>query len=72
MHSYVFIAQGQTSNFDELLITDDPVSIHQHNLQLLVTKIYQTMINLNPSFMKETFIERETNKTCKQHICTQA
>ena len=51
--------QDRTSSFEELLITDNSVSIHQRNLQLLVTEIYRTRMNLNPPFMKEIFAERE-------------
>ena len=51
--------QDFTSSFAELLINDISVSIHQQNLQLLVTEIYQTKMNINPSFMKEIFVERE-------------
>ena len=51
--------QDRTSSFEELLITDNSVSIHQRNLQLLVTEIYRTGINLNPPFMKEISLERE-------------
>ena len=51
--------QDPTSSFEELLITDNSVCIHQRNLQLLVTEIYQTMMNLNPSCIKEIFVERE-------------
>ena len=40
--------QDRTSSFEELLITDNSVSIHQRNLQLLVTEIYLTRMNLNP------------------------
>ena len=49
----------RTSSLDELLITDHSVSIHQRNLQLLVTEIYRTRMNLNPCFMEEIFAERE-------------
>ena len=42
-----------------LLITDNSDSIHQRNLQLLVTGIYRTRMNLNPPFRKEIFVERE-------------
>ena len=51
--------QDRTSTFEELLITDNSVSIHQRNLQLLVTEIYRTRMNLSPPFMKEIFVERE-------------
>ena len=51
--------QDRTSGFEELLITDNSVSIHQRSLQLLVTEIYRARINLNPPFMKEIFLERE-------------
>ena len=47
------------SSFAELLINDNSVSIPQPNLQLLVTEIYRTKMNINPSFMKEIFVERE-------------
>ena len=33
-------------------------TIHQHNLQLLMTEIFKTKNNLNPTFMKNIFTER--------------
>ena len=51
--------QDRPSSFEELLIKDNSVSIHQRNLQMLVTEIYRTRMNLNPPFMKEIFLERE-------------
>ena len=51
--------QDFTSSFAELLINDNSVSIHQRNLQVLVTEIYRTKMNINPSFMKDIFVERE-------------
>ena len=33
-------------------------TIHQHNLQLLMTEIFKTKNNLNPIFMKNIFTER--------------
>ena len=53
--------QDFTSSFAELLINDNSVSIHQLNLQLLATEIYRTKMNINPSFMKEIFLEREVH-----------
>ena len=51
--------QDFTSSCAELLINDNSVSIRQRNLQLLVTEIYRTKMNINPSFTKEIFLERE-------------
>ena len=51
--------QDFKSSFAELSINDNSVSIHQQNLQLLVTEVHRTTLNLNPSFMKEIFAERE-------------
>ena len=47
--------QDFTSSFAELLINDNSVSIHQRNLQLLVTEIYRTKMNINPSFYERNF-----------------
>ena len=35
------------------------VSVHQRNLQLLLTEIYKTVNNLNPSFMAEVFVTKD-------------
>ena len=48
------------SSFQNLLEKDNSTSIHDKNLQLLLTEIYKTLHNLNPSFMKEIFTERNT------------
>ena len=48
------------SNFQTLLEKDNSTSIHDKNLQLLLTEIYKTINNLNPSFMKEIFTERNS------------
>ena len=45
-----------TTSVEELLITDHSVPIYRRNLQLLVAEIYQTKMNLNPSFMEEIFV----------------
>ena len=46
--------------FKLFLKNTTPTSIHDKNLQLLLTEIYKTLHNLNPSFMKEIFTERNT------------
>ena len=50
------IHMDSTSNFENLLIKSNSVSIHQRNLQLLLIEIYKTVNNLNPSFMAEVFV----------------
>ena len=48
------------SSFQNLLEKDNSTSIHDKNLQLLLIEIYKTLHNLNPSFMKDIFPERNT------------
>ena len=40
---------------------NNAVSLHQRNLQLLLVEIFKTKENLNPSFMKDIFVERMEN-----------
>ena len=40
------------SDFDTMLLRDNAVTIHIRNLQLLMTEIYKTKWELNPTFMK--------------------
>ena len=43
-------------NYEDLLLRDNSVTIHQRNLQFFMTEIFKTIHGLNPSFMKEFFI----------------
>ena len=43
------------SSFDDFLKRDKSVSIHQKNLQILATEIYETKNDLRPKIMKDTF-----------------
>ena len=49
------------SNYSELLEKDCSVTIHTKNLQLLMTEMYKTRNDLNPSFMQEIFFENESH-----------
>ena len=53
------IHKDSTSTFEGLLIKNNSVSVHQRNLQLLLTEIYKTVNNLNPSFMAEVFVTKD-------------
>ena len=48
------------SDFDAMLLRDNAVPIHIRNLQFLMTEIYNTKWELNPSFMKEIFVEKHS------------
>ena len=51
--------KDNVSSFENLLEMDNSVTVHQRNLQLLMVEIYKTKSNLNPSFMKTIFEEKE-------------
>ena len=46
------------NDFGFLLEQSKSVPIHARNLQLLMTEIYKTKSGLNPSFMKDIFMQR--------------
>ena len=48
---------GCTTKLDKL--KEKYMTIHQHNLQLLMVEIFKTKNNLNPTFMKDIFTERD-------------
>ena len=48
------------SNFKELLTKANTVSIHHKNLQLLAIETFKTQRNLNPSFMNQVVVEKDT------------
>ena len=63
------------SDFDTMLLRDNAVPIHIRNLQLLMTEIYKTKWELNPSFMKEIFIEKHSAyglRSCHNRLLPQA
>ena len=53
------IHKDSTSNFEELLIKSNAVSVRQRNLQLLLTEIHKTVSNLNRSFMAVAFVTKD-------------
>ena len=53
------IHKDSTSNFQELLNKSNSVSVHQRNIWLLLTEIYKTVHNLNPTFMTQVFEEKD-------------
>ena len=53
------------SNFEELLTKANSITIHHKNLQLLATEIFKTQRNVNPSFMNQVFVEKDTPYTLR-------
>ena len=49
------------STFQELLDTDDAVSIHHRNIQTLATEIYKFLHDLSPKIMVEVFKLKDTS-----------
>ena len=49
------VYRDKTSNFTELLHTDNAVTVHQRNLQVLATVVYKVKMGLAPQLVKELF-----------------
>ena len=47
------------SSFDQLLARNGSITVHQMNLQRLMTEIYKTMNHLNPSYIWEFFVKKD-------------
>ena len=52
--------KDMTSDHDTMLLKDNAVPIRIWNLQLLMTEVYKTKWELNPSFMEEIFVENSS------------
>ena len=53
------------STFSELLQKDCAVTIHTKNLQILMTEMYKTKNELDPSFMQEIFRKIQLATICE-------
>ena len=49
------VYSDNTSSFAELLETDNSVSVHHQNIQVLATELYKIVNGLSPEIMKEVF-----------------
>ena len=54
-----------TLDYHDLLLKDKSVTIHKRNLQFLMTEIFKTLHDANPSFMKEIFVREDTRYNLK-------
>ena len=55
------------STFSELLQKDCAINIHTKNLQILMTVMYKTKNELNPSFVQEIFRAYTTDYNLRNH-----
>ena len=62
------VCKGSELNLKQ--IKEKYVTIHQHNLQLLMVEIFKTKNNLNRTFMKNIFTERDVQYSLrsKNHL----
>ena len=49
------VYSDNTSSFEELLETDNSVSVHHRNIQVLATDVYKIVNGLSPEIIKEVF-----------------
>ena len=47
--------RDRTSNFTELLLKDNAVTVHQRNLLVLDTEVYKVRMSITPQLIKELF-----------------
>ena len=50
------VYSDNTSSFEELLETDNSVSVHHRNIQVLANELYKIVNSLSPEIMKEVFL----------------
>ena len=72
------VYQNKNLSFSELLELDSAVTIHEQNLQVLVTEIFKVKNNLSPEIMKQVFdfqepynnLRSETSQFRRENIKT--
>ena len=68
------VYKNSCTSFKDLLKKAESVSIHKRNLNLLATAIFETQSNLNPSFMKQIFVQKDVPyhlRSCRNTFCTE-
>ena len=61
-------SRNKTFDFNTLLLESNAVSTHKRNLQLLMIEVYKTIQNLNPSFMKEIFVQKDMTYSLRNKL----
>ena len=53
------IVYNSNESYEELLLRNNEVSIHQKQLRILATEVFKSLADLNPDFMKSYFTIKE-------------
>ena len=53
------IVYNSNESYEELLLRNNEVSIHQKQLRILATEVFKSSANINPDFMKSYFTIKE-------------
>ena len=53
------IVYNSNESYEELLLLNNEVSIHQKQLNILATEVFKSLADLNPDFMKSHFTIKE-------------
>ena len=60
----VIVYRDNTTSFEELLETDNSVSVHHRNIQVVATELFEIVNGISSDIMKEFFPFNE-NTNCK-------
>ena len=53
------IVYNSNESYEELLLRNNEVSIHQKQLRILATEVFKSLADINPDFMKSYFTIKE-------------
>ena len=58
-HVLRVLYEDYDSSFEQLLEKDGSITVHQRNLQNLMSEIYKTINQINPAYMWDFFVEKD-------------
>ena len=61
-----FLYNDYEISYEKLLLKSDRATINVNRIRILCTKIYKTINNLNPEFMRDRFSLRETSRLVRE------
>ena len=64
-----FLYNNYQLTYEEMLDKANSSTMNVKRLRFLCVEIYKTINNLNPSFMKQIFELRETNRNIREKYC---